>query len=266
MSSPLPSSFPLRRLYSAALHHLRHHCSLPPPTLPSKRRTWSPREDARLAAAVRSVHQAEAEPGVAVADDRRPAAFWRRVAEQVGAGASRESCFNRARALALLESLGRRRAAPRRFSPAEEKTVTEALQARPGDYGGVAQRLGRPRKAVKQVWEERLRPGIKRAAWTDEDDQILREVVLEKGNDWTAASEALPGRTRSRCRDRWSTISKKSGQWSDEEDEVLLKAWQKLKKARGFRGFTFGDLASSVEGRSASQCRQRLGRLVPPVS
>lgn len=215
-------------------------------------------------AAVRSAHQADAEPGVAVTDDRRPSAFWCRVAEQVGASATRESCFNRARALSILESLGRRRAAPRRFSPAEEKAVTDGLKARPGDYDGVAQKLGRPRKAVKQVWEERLQPGIKRGAWTDEEDQILREVVLKKGNDWTAASEVLPGRTRSRCLDRWSTITKKSGRWSDGEDEVLLKAWRKLKKARGFRGFTFGDLASSVEGRSASQCRQRLGRLVPP--
>jgi hypothetical protein len=78
-------------------------------------------------------------------------------------------------------------------------------------------------------WLKKLRPDLKRGAWTAEEDETLRRVVAEEmakwgSVRWSVAAAALPGRIGKQCRERWINncdpkISKEP--WTAEEDRIL---------------------------------------------
>eukprot|EP00924_Labyrinthula_sp_SR-Ha-C_P009049 snap_masked-scaffold_2-processed-gene-11.17-mRNA-1 protein AED:0.07 eAED:0.09 QI:0/-1/0/1/-1/1/1/0/200 len=88
-----------------------------------------------------------------------------------------------------------------------------------------------------QRWVQVLRPGLRKGAWTDLEDNLLREVVYQKLGErihekpfpkltsWKFVEEVLPWRTSKQCRERWAlsldpTINKE--EWSSDEDESLV--------------------------------------------
>eukprot|EP00924_Labyrinthula_sp_SR-Ha-C_P004073 augustus_masked-scaffold_3-processed-gene-13.60-mRNA-1 protein AED:0.10 eAED:0.10 QI:0/-1/0/1/-1/1/1/0/200 len=93
-----------------------------------------------------------------------------------------------------------------------------------------------------QRWCQVLRPGLRKGAWTVEEDNLLREVVYDhlgerihekpfpRIKSWKFTEEALSWRTSKQCRERWvlslnPNINKDA--WDFEEDQKLMNL-QKL--------------------------------------
>eukprot|EP00002_Diphylleia_rotans_P011198 TRINITY_DN221_c0_g1_i3.p1 TRINITY_DN221_c0_g1~~TRINITY_DN221_c0_g1_i3.p1 ORF type:complete len:658 (-),score=109.08 TRINITY_DN221_c0_g1_i3:3022-4863(-) len=68
----------------------------------------------------------------------------------------------------------------------------------------------RTRDQCYQRWVRALRPGIRKGAWTDEEDQILRQRVQIYGvGCWREVAKGLEGRTDQQCRRHWSLVKTK---------------------------------------------------------
>ena len=56
------------------------------------------------------------------------------------------------------------------------------------------------------------------------------KVAVEKygARNWTLVAAEVPGRVAKQCRDRWNAINPnvKKGEWSEEEDQIILKSFE----------------------------------------
>lgn len=66
-----------------------------------------------------------------------------------------------------------------------------------------------------------------KGAWSDEEDQKLRDLVAEYGaKKWSLIAQNLPGRIGKQCRERWynhldPTVKKEP--WSAAEDNIIIE-------------------------------------------
>ncbi|KAJ3064983.1 hypothetical protein HK102_008061, partial [Quaeritorhiza haematococci] len=104
-------------------------------------------------------------------------------------------------------------------------------------------------------WRGCVPPTIKKGAWSEADDEKLKEAIDTYGErQWTVIAAMIPGRTGSQCHDRWKFClcpQKRKGKWTAVED-ALLKA--------GIEKYGYGNwesIASTIHGRTARQCRVR---------
>jgi hypothetical protein len=67
--------------------------------------------------------------------------------------------------------------------------------------------------------------GLVRHNFSEHEDELLRELVEEFGNDdWSSVAEELQGRSPRQCKERWNHYLSPDlvqGKWSQEEDELL---------------------------------------------
>jgi hypothetical protein len=110
------------------------------------------------------------------------------------------------------------------------------------------------------------------AEWTPDDDEVLRKLVVEFGNQWTVIAGRM-GRsaemTRLRYRDYVSVRFRKEGRWDNDEMEVLYDCVTLLLKENGWtedRGLEvevvsefvdWGSISLKVGQRSRLQCRAK---------
>ncbi|GAA5898521.1 hypothetical protein JCM8208_004687 [Rhodotorula glutinis] len=93
--------------------------------------------------------------------------------------------------------------------------------------------------------------------WSADDDERLRQAVVEMGNSWERVGTAV-GRAATSCRDRWTkqlvgghSDKKKSGAWTGDEEEVLRALVQE-------HGNAWKIVSAKMDGtRSATQCRTK---------
>ena len=68
-------------------------------------------------------------------------------------------------------------------------------------------------------------------AWSPEEDDLLRDLVLRLGTgNWPLLAASLVPRTGKQCRERWFNHladDVKKGDWTEEEDNTIL-AMQKI--------------------------------------
>ncbi|KAL7529462.1 hypothetical protein ACHAWF_002983, partial [Thalassiosira exigua] len=62
---------------------------------------------------------------------------------------------------------------------------------------------GRNGKQCRERWMHQLRPGIKKGAWTDDEDRLVLTLQEQLGNKWKEISEQLPGRSDNCVKNRW---------------------------------------------------------------
>ena len=96
----------------------------------------------------------------------------------------------------------------------------------------VAELLGTTRTDVQCLhrWNKVLKPGLHKGPWTDEEDNIVKEMVLKYGVGkvkWSVIAQKLQGRIGKQCRERWFNhldpgINK--GEWTNEEDRIVFEA------------------------------------------
>jgi len=130
-------------------------------------------------------------------------------------------------------------------------------------------------------WSEKVdgRSDVNRSAakprhWTPEEDAMLRQAVKVHGErNWKLIAEMVPGRNHTQCLQRWSKVltpGLKKGQWSPDEDELLIKlAQEQLNKCdeECKRGrIPWGIVKKGIPGRTAKQCRERwINNLNPEI-
>merc|ERR1719199_1240032 len=95
-------------------------------------------------------------------------------------------------------------------------------------------------------------------AWTDEEDDVLRNWALKHGVKSVKKAASLlryNGRTETQCIDRWRVLTNppmiRRVPWTKDEDECLTGTVRRIGAGR------WTIVASFVPGRAAKQCRER---------
>lgn len=92
-----------------------------------------------------------------------------------------------------------------------------------------------PNKTPSQVasrWEKYLDPNLIKGAFTEEEDNLIRQFVAVHGpRCWQQVTEFVPMRSAKQCRERWfnhldPTVVNKD--WTPEEDQVIFERHQQI--------------------------------------
>ena len=101
--------------------------------------------------------------------------------------------------------------------------------------------------------------------WTPEEDEALRRAVERFGDDdWKSVATLVPDRKPTQCLQRWKKTLRPGlvkGQWSQEEDELLLRL---MKEVRGEDGPDWNAIALQIRGRNPKQCKERFTMVLDP--
>lgn len=96
-------------------------------------------------------------------------------------------------------------------------------------------------------WSKTLKPGLVKGPWSvDEDELVVLWVKMNGTSRWAECAAGIGGRSGKQCRERWMNIldpSLKKGDWSEHEEEVLLRLHQR-------KGGKWTEIAKFLPGRS----------------
>lgn len=96
--------------------------------------------------------------------------------------------------------------------------------------------------------------------WTEGEYSSLISLVRSQGEDWNKIAARLPNKTAKQCMQKFknSQRSAKKGNWTSEEDEVLL-SWV---RENGATKWT--ECSKLIRGRCGKQCRERWVNILNP--
>ncbi|KAG0344118.1 hypothetical protein BG004_004719 [Podila humilis] len=147
------------------------------------------------------------------------------------------------------------------WTPEEDNSLRTAVQI----YGDKTEKWakiaacvpGRTNKNCRKRWFHSLDPSLKKGAWTDEEDHLLRTGVDKFKGQWSKIAERIPGRTDDQCAKRWREsldphIDRAA--WTPEDDEVLLQRFHEY-------GSQWQKIALAFPGRPGLHCRNRWRKL-----
>ncbi|KAI8362729.1 hypothetical protein EDC96DRAFT_482701 [Choanephora cucurbitarum] len=116
---------------------------------------------------------------------------------------------------------------------------------------------GRTNKNCRKRWFHSLDPSLRKGAWTEDEDQLLREGVSKFPNQWSKIADMLPGRTDDQCAKRWRESLDPSidrSEWTAMEDNLLLEKYEEY-------GSQWQKIAFFFDGRPGLHCRNRWRKL-----
>ncbi|KAG6505969.1 transcription factor LAF1-like [Zingiber officinale] len=98
------------------------------------------------------------------------------------------------------------------WSPDEDQKLKDyILKHGHGCWTAVALRAGLQRngKSCRLRWMNYLRPGLKRCAFTAEEESTVMKLHAVMGNKWSQIAMHLPGRTDNEVKNHWNTYLRK---------------------------------------------------------
>lgn len=146
---------------------------------------------------------------------------------------------------------------PKYWTAEEDEKLRKAVeQYGPRHWKDIATFVpGRTHVQCLQRWNKVLKPGLRKGAWTEEEDLTLTQLVESSDSqpNWSEIADSIPGRSAKQCRERWSfnldpSINK--GEWTAEEDRILLDSQVKL-------GNKWSQIAMLLPGRTENAIKTR---------
>ena len=101
---------------------------------------------------------------------------------------------------------------------------------------------------------------IKTGPWDEKEDKLLKQWVEKNGAyNWTKCAEYMKFRTAKQCREHWKNnldFNLKVGQWTSEEDLLIMKFYKKYESWRKMIPMFEGRTENSIKNRFFSQLRK----------
>ncbi len=113
----------------------------------------------------------------------------------------------------------------------------------------------------RQHYTQTLNPTIKQEKWTQEEDEQLKNLVDQHGDQWAEIAKEMSGRTHTQCSQRYKrTLNPaiKQRKWTKEEDE-------QLKNLVDQHGKKWVKIAKEMSNRTGKQCWQHYTRALNPA-
>ncbi|KAF9961808.1 hypothetical protein BGZ72_001724 [Mortierella alpina] len=143
------------------------------------------------------------------------------------------------------------------WTPEEDEYLRAAVQL----YGDKTEKWakiaacvpGRTNKNCRKRWFHSLDPSLKKGAWTEEEDELLRTGVEKFKGQWSKIAERIQGRTDDQCAKRWRESLDPEidrAAWTPQDDVVLLQKFEEF-------GSQWQKIALSFPGRPGLHCRNR---------
>ncbi|KAG0199091.1 hypothetical protein BGX28_007566 [Mortierella sp. GBA30] len=143
------------------------------------------------------------------------------------------------------------------WTPEEDEYLRAAVQL----YGDKTEKWakiaacvpGRTNKNCRKRWFHSLDPSLKKGAWTEEEDELLRTGVEKFKGQWSKIAERIQGRTDDQCAKRWRESLDPEidrAAWTPEDDVILLQKFEEY-------GSQWQKIALSFPGRPGLHCRNR---------
>ena len=116
-----------------------------------------------------------------------------------------------------------------KFSEDEDRKITELVRMN-GERGWrrIAENIpGRTARQCRERWKNYLSPKVSLDPWTNEEDELLKRLITEMGQQWSKMASFFPKRTDVTIKNRWALLKRRNNR---RNHESVIPAQKPLKE------------------------------------